>query len=423
MLGNCGGITRAILPQLESATQLVSVDLSDHRWLTLEQVRKLMATGLNVTFHSHKDPAYQQAMEAVRDEFRHLLRQAGREQVRSLAEVAALPRTTTRIELRSLGDRAAAMLDRFPNLREIAFIRDDEDPFTVTGLGAVAALPKLVQLELNNLPNLAAGDLAVLRQARLLHTLDIASVAVDDKALQVLPELPELNRLLLQGVRTFGEDGARAIGRCRNLQTLDVHACEQLSPEAIAAFGTLTRLENLNLRDLPNLSDSALMGLQHLTGLRALEVGPGRFTSMGLQALTDMKRLVLLQMSGNRELVTSALLYLPLDLQVLKLDECPGIGDDVGPLLRDRFPRLRSLDLGGNPKLTDAALAAILQIPTLQRLGIRDCSSLTAASFAAIGDARNLRELDATRCPCLTDATAAELQKLRPELKITRKVW
>jgi hypothetical protein len=284
-------------------------------------------------------------------------------------------------------------------------------------------LPKLEHLVLNNLPRLESYALLCLATAPALHTIEIIGCTVDLPALGAVTSRPMLRDLSLVGVRTFGVDGAEAIGKCKRLQCLDLSWCDQLVPDAIRELHTLTNLVTLNLRNLPNLSDSALMSLQHLEKLRELRLGPGCFTSMGLQALTGMRDLKVLQLSGNRELVTSALLHVPVDLQVLQLDECPGIGDDVGPLLRDRFPRLHSLDLGGNPKLTDAALAAILQIPTLQRLGIRDCSSLTAASFAAICDARNLRELDATRCPCLSDATAAELQKLRPELKITRKVW
>ncbi|MBL8752469.1 MAG: hypothetical protein JNK15_04130 [Planctomycetes bacterium] len=423
VLGNCPRVTAAVLPKLVAAKNLAWIDFGVTPWLTLAHAEELLLAGKGVRGARPTDPQFEANLRGlVALHARHLADRRPTPQVRTIAEIEALPKATTRIELRGLGDRAATLLARFPDLHHVEFIRDDDDPFTAAGLRAVAALPKLEHLELNNLPNLKAGDLASLRQARSLRSLDLASVAVDDAALQVLPDLP-LDTLVLAGVRTFGEDGARAIARCIDLRRLEVLGCDQLSRDAIATFGALDRLETLVLRELPKLSDSALMGLQHLVQLRALEIGPGCFTSMGLQTLADMKRLVVLRLSGNRDVVTSCLLYAPTGLQALQLDECPGIGDDVGTLLRDRFPSLRSLDLGGNAKITDATLAAILQNPSLQRLGLRDCTALTAASFAAIRDARSLRELDATRAPCLTDASAAELQRLRPELKITRKVW
>ena len=423
MIGGCHQVTAAVLPKLEAARHLVSVDLSGNYWPSLVQVRRLMATGKDVTFVRKNDPEYQQAMQQVRQEYQHLFQGDDPNLVRTVGEIKALPKSTTRIALRGLGNRAAALLGRFANLRHVEVVRDDEDPFTTAGLQAMAALPKLEQLELNNLPRLESDALLALGNAPSLHTLDIIGCNVNEPALRTITGLHALRSLSLVGVRTFGLDGAKAIGSCIRLQTLDLTGCDQLTGEAIAQLGTLTDLETLNLSNLPKLSDSALMGLQKLTKLRELRLGAGTFSSMGMQALADMRGMKVLQLSGNPNLVTSALLLLPTTLESLDLDECPGIGADAGTLLRDRFPKLRWLQLGGNKHITDAALAAILQNPSLQRLDIRDCSALTAASFATIRDAHNLRELDATRAACLTDATAAELQRLRPELKVTRKIW
>ena len=49
-------------------------------------------------------------------------------QIRSVAEIAKLPRTVTHVEFRNLGDRAALALRECPWVEHVEFIRDDEDP-------------------------------------------------------------------------------------------------------------------------------------------------------------------------------------------------------------------------------------------------------------------------------------------------------
>lgn len=215
----------------------------------------------------------------------------------------------------------------------------------------------------------------------------------------------------------------RAIAKCRALRSLYLASCTQLDAAALSQLGAAKHLNELDVSDNPGLLDRAVMSLLACQGMRSLDLAGGQFSSNALQAVAGMRELKTLRIGGNDQLVTSALLHVPVGVEQLGLAACRGMGADAALLLRDRFPGLRRLDVSDNPWVTDAALAAILQCPQLEDLDVRGCQALTTASFATLRDARQLRKLDATRSPCLTDELAAELAKLRPDLSVTRKVW
>lgn len=110
-------------------------------------------------------------------------------------------------------------------------------------------------------------------------------------------------------------------------------------------------------------------------------------------------------------------------MKTLSLNDCKGLDPSAGKLLRDRFPGLRSLSAAQDDWIDDDSLTAILQATKLEELDLRDCGKTTAKSFPAILAARALQRLDATRCPWLSDELYRQLQRERPELEVTRKVW
>jgi Leucine-rich repeat (LRR) protein len=343
--------------------------------------------------------------------------------LRSLAEIDALPDDVTHVDLRGLGDGAAVRLANHRQLRHVGIVRDDDQPFTKAGLLALARLPLLEELELNNLPNLEAEALTALREAKALRSLDIVGVRVDDTGLQVLPDLPGLTTLTLTGIKTFGDVGLQAIARCRGLQRLGLPNCGVLEAAALAHVGDLQQLVELDLRDNPGLLDRAVMSLQNCTSLRRLVLAGGQFSSMALQAVTGLRRLEALDLAGNDQLFTSALQLLPVGLRELGLANCQGLGADAATLLRDRFPGLRSLALTDNAWVTDAGLAAIVANPSLQQLQLNGCQQLTNASFATIRAARSLRSVHVVRTAVMSQEQERQLAAERPELQVVRQVW
>lgn len=343
-------------------------------------------------------------------------------QIRSVAEIAKLPRTVTHVEFRNLGDRAALALRECPWVEQVEFVRDDEDPLTAVGIAAVCALPKLRTLAVAEGNGIPADALRALGTARGLRAVRLLSDAVDDAVLVDLATLPALRELELVACRSFGEVGMRAIASLRGLQALDLRGCTQLTTEQLALVGELRGLKSLRLAGLPNLRDAAVMPLQNLLALEDLDLSEGPFSTKALQAIEPMVRLRRLNLEHCKELVGSALLHVPVGVEDLAVTRCrfePG----AGRLLATRFPKLRRLRVWEAAWLDDESFAALLRLPFLEDLTVGDCTRLTATHLDAILAARRLTTLDATRSSCLTDEQAAELVAKRPDLKVTRKVW
>ena len=342
-------------------------------------------------------------------------------QIRSVAEIAKLPRTVTHVEFRNLGDRAALALRECPWVEHVEFIRDDEDPLTAVGIAAVCALPKLRGLQVygNGLPEGALGSIGTARGLQVVH---LSSNAVDDAVLVALATLPALRELELVGCLSFHDVGMRAIASMRGLQALDIRGCPQLTTEQLALVGELRALKRLRLASLPNLRDAAVMPLQNLVDLEDLDLADGRCSSKALQALEPMVRLRRLILADCKELVGSALLHVPVGVEELDLTHCP-LDRSAGPLLAQRFPKLRRLSLWGAGWLDDESFGALLRLPFLEHLMVGDCGGMTPVHLDALRAAKRLVVFDATRSSCVTDQQAAELVASRPKMKVTRKVW
>lgn len=343
-------------------------------------------------------------------------------QIRSVAELANLPRTVTHVEFRNLGDRAANALRACPWVEHVEFLRDDDDPLTAVGIAAVCALPKLRTLVVAEGNGIPADALRALGTARGLQVVHLLSDAVDDAVLVTLATLPALRELELVGCRSFGEVGMRALASMRGLQALDLRGCSQLTTEQLALVGELRALQRLRLAGLPNLRDRAVMPLQNLVDLEDLDLADGRFTSKAMQALEPLVRLRRLILADCKELVGSALLHVPVGVEELDLTHCP-LDRGAGPLLAQRFPKLRRLSLWGAGWLDDESFGALLRLPFLEHLAVGDCGGMTPVHLDALRAAKRLVDFDATRSSCVTDQQAAELVASRPEMKVTRKVW
>lgn len=425
-LRNCPKVTATSLPLLREARQLREVHFEKAPWLTLAEVEQLMQSGKSVTCPRPEDPVFEAGLARLQQQYQQALAGPRVLVVHDGEAFASLPDDVTHVELRGLGDRAVESLARRASLQHVGVVRDDgggsgRTPFTRAGLRTLAALPNLAELELNNLPNLEPDALRELAAARRLRSLVLVGVPVDDAALAVLPELPALTELSLVGLRSLGDVGLSTIARCRGLQRLSLASCTVSDAGALSHLGALHQLTDLDLSGNPGLLDRVVMSLRQCTAMRRLTLAGGQFSSMAMQAVTDMRALEALDLTGCDQLVASGLELLPVGIQELSLERCPVAG--AASLLRDRFPALRRLNLAANDWVDDVALTTVLQSGRLQSLVVRDCRSLTPAVVAALREARSLRELDATRSPCLTVASVAELRQARPELQIRSKVW
>ncbi|MEO6593304.1 MAG: hypothetical protein ABIP94_00965, partial [Planctomycetota bacterium] len=418
----CPKVSAFCLPLLMAAEQLCEVDLSDAYWFTLEQAEQMLASGKRVTCFKQQDGTFNRALAALQAKYAESL--AVRSvKVGSQDELESLPVDVTHIEVRGLGDRAAAWLGKRGNLVGLQFLGDDKEPFTDAGLASLARLSKLEVLELSSLRRVTGEGLVQLAANKALRVVRWLDVPADDRALAILPQLPKLCELALTNTQTFGGDGVRSIAQCKGLTQLELSFCTQLTSPWLAELGALTSLESLGLARLPGFDDAAFLGLRSLTNLRELNVRKGAFTDQGLRAIEGMRHLQMLNLGENTLLKSASLFCVPPSVRSLMLNFCVRLDGTAGSLLRDRFPTLTHRDVGCNEWVDDDVLATILQAPKLEQLIVRLCARPTAASYAAILAARSLRQLHATNCPCLTDELEQQLARERPELKVTRKNW
>lgn len=403
-----------VVSLLASTPSLREVDLGEAPWFTLEHAATLLGAGKRVRVE-REDSAFQQQLAGLH-------RQHTYRQILTATDVKALTPMVTHVQVRNLGDRVALTLRDCPWLEVVEFVRDDEDPLTATGLDAVLALPALRWLELGGIDDLPADALRSLAKAKALQTLSLTGCAVGDDVLAVLPSLPELRELELIAIRGFGDDGMRGIVGCHRLSSLTLSSCKHLTTEQMALVGELRTLKRLALAQLPNLRDRAVMPLQHLTLLEDLDLTEGPFTSMAMQALDALPRLRRLVLAECGGLVTSALLHVPTTIEELDLAFCR-FDPSAPSLLRDRFPRLRTLRLGNADWLDDDGFRALLAAPSLEHLAAKGCTKMTPVHADAIRAAKRLRFLDITHSTCVRDEDLPGLSADRPDLQIVRKVW
>jgi hypothetical protein len=422
-LDDCPGIGEPSIGLLAANVRLREVRLGAAAWPTLANVEALLRTGKNVVWTPPADRAA--GFAALQAKYAAALAAPRSEQVRTVAELEALPGDVTRIECRELGDRAAALLGKRTNLVAVELIGDaPDDRLTAKGLAAICALPKLESLELLNLGELSGADLRALGGLRSLRSLRCVDLALDDAALEALAAgAPALERLSLVACPSFGGRGMAAIGHCGALKRLELPKATQLDADALAHAGALRQLEELDLSGNPGLHDRAMMPLQHCTALRRLNVADAPFTSKALQALAGLRGVEALDLSGNAELVSSALLHVPVTVRELALDRCGALDANAAALLRDRFPSLRELRLADNEWVTDDVLRTLASMPSLQRLSVARCRALTNASFATIRGAKQLRLADCNGTACVTKEQHEQLRVERPELEVVRFVW
>jgi hypothetical protein len=426
-IAGCRSIAEPSMPLLAMAQQLRTIDFGASgrpqqgaQWPTLEQVESLLRSGKRVEW----DPPAGQ-----REAFAALCRRYERtavdhELVRTLDELEALPDDVTRVECRDLGDTAAALLAKRTNLVALELINDaPADRLTAKGLTAICKLPKLESLVMMNLRELQPADLRAIGGMRSLRTLRVVDVPFDDEALAALPAASKLEELSLLAVPTFGAAGVAAIARCTNLKKLELRKATWLDADALAQLGALRQLTELDLGGNPGLRDRALTALQHCTALRRLHLADGAFTSVGLQALTGMRELDLFDVSGNGELVTSALLHVPAGVRTLRLARCPGLDANAATLLRDRFPQLAELDVAQNGWVTDDVVRTLLAGGRLQRLDLLRCSKLTTAVIESIVATRSLRHVVLTGTAVGAKEHVATLRERRPDLEVVGFVW
>ncbi|XP_062975336.1 F-box/LRR-repeat protein 12 isoform X2 [Elgaria multicarinata webbii] len=225
------------------------------------------------------------------------------------------------------------------------------------------------------LRNHLRGNLQTLKARGSLHSVR-KQEAFTPALMQALgKQCPSLHHLCLTEVdlRTLSYSCLPS-----SLTALELSCCEIPSlwfqlPEASQDRQAFPRLQRLIVRNVPAFSNQHLINISIQGTLKTLALSKTyRVTDAGIQTaaphLGDLERLALCQ---------------------------SGIGDSAAHFIGRHMKRLRHLDLGGSPSLTDVGLPSLSSLPVLEELCLESCSGLSAEAIMGVCRALNrLKRLD-----------------------------
>jgi len=282
------------------------------------------------------------------------------------AALAAVPATVRNLRCFDFDDAAVAGLVKFPLLERLDLSGTDVNeqgysvtsPITDTGVAELGVLVNLRWLSLASCQKMKGTGLATLENLPKLEHLDLTFTCIESPAVERLARLPSLRELSLSYCMAFHGRSLAAIARLPGLRRLDLQGCKTLSATDVLPLANLRELRHLDLRDC----QGRFRGQTFSTGEEVADVpkqdGIG-ITDASIAALAGLK------------------------LETLLLGESETLTDGIGDTLA-KMTTLRTLDLGGLPRITGAVLAKVppgltsLSIDGNRQFGTRDLRRLPA---------------------------------------------
>ncbi len=167
--------------------------------------------------------------------------------------------------------------------------------FMITGQAGqhIAKLSNLAQLEIFRCQGFGSDGvqaLAGLKIARLtLRDLPM----VDDMAMEVFADLPELKRLYLHELASVSDSGLANLSKLQSLEVLDIWELPQMSDATVDVIAGLPNLKQLSIRTT-GVTDAAVDKLLEMPNLESLTFKEnGSVTADGLKKLSGKKFRVL----------------------------------------------------------------------------------------------------------------------------------
>ena len=160
--------------------------------------------------------------------------------------------------------------------------------FNVTGQSGqyLARMPSLRELEVFRCPAFGSDGVLALKGLKLTRLTLRDLPAVDDQAMEVFAELPELKRLYLHELPSPSDEGLKNLAALKSLELLDIWTVPQMGDATVAAIAGLPNLKELSIRTT-DVTDAAVDSLLGMPNLRSLTfTDNGRVTPAGLQKLS-----------------------------------------------------------------------------------------------------------------------------------------
>jgi Leucine-rich repeat (LRR) protein len=280
------------------------------------------------------------------------------------------------------------------------------------------------------------GDLERLAEAFPdLESLDLSHTHVTDLGLGFVAKLSKLENLNLYFAEHVTESGVARLAELANLETLNLRGA-RMSDSGMEFLSHLANLRELDV-GITQITDTSLEHLEGLAHLEKLALGGNRIGQSGLIFLQFLPALKHLDLSGAQITDSGVWSVTLTDLNIKRIATLEGlevlnlaaadngyvaaIGDGV-PRLRNRIqitdlsmpelrtlPRLRSLDLSRS-EVTAKGLTELAALPKLENIVLAYCEKVDDSAARALLDLKALRSLDLSHSQ-LTDGGLALLEK------------
>ena len=163
--------------------------------------------------------------------------------------------------------------------------------FAATGQAGqhIAKLGKLRQLEVFRCPGFGSDGVLALKGLKLSRLTLRDLPAIDDSAMEVFSDLPELKRLYLHELASVGDSGLANLAALKSLEVLDIWTVPQMTDATVEVIATLPNIKELSIRTT-DVTDAAVDKLLAMPNLQSLTFKEnGNVTAQGLKKLAGKK--------------------------------------------------------------------------------------------------------------------------------------
>ena len=153
----------------------------------------------------------------------------------------------------------------------------------------LAQLKKLSQLEIFRCQGFGTEGVLALKGMGLTRLTLRDLPNVDDRAMEVFDDLPQLRRLYLHELTSVGDGGLQHLAALKSLETLDIWTVPQMTDATVDVIATLPNLKELSIRatDVTDKSVDLILKMPSLQTLTFKE--NGMVTPEGLKKLAAKK--------------------------------------------------------------------------------------------------------------------------------------
>ncbi len=258
----------------------------------------------------------------------------------------------TDLDLSSNTNMTNGVLKLIVELKKLQRLTLVQNRFNEINTRQLAKMPELRALDLRG--NMEAGDmtLEVVSKLPKLTALKHRTNVASDSGMEYLANASELDSLLIQDFKITSQSGAH-IAKLKKLTQLEIFRCQGFGSEGVLALKGLG-LQRLTLRDLPDVSDQAMVVLTDLPKLKKLYLHElGSLSDEGLKNLASLK-----------------------SLELLDIWSISSMSDATVEVIA-ALPNLRELGIRST-SITDASIDKLMAMPKLQSLTLKDNASVTA---------------------------------------------